>query len=137
MFSYLEANQIGPKSSEDFWRAYDEPGNDNYLFAAKDTIWRYDAQRHLWNRFILNFQEFPEPEVANVNIEFDFGDPVVNVRDRDGAHYIGSLITENDRLKQIFSPQKNFFTEKPENLLDVQSDETSQEENILALYFEG
>ena len=108
-----EANQIGPKSSEDFWRAYDEPGNDNYLFAAKDTIWRYDAQRHLWNRFILNFQEFPEPEVANVNIEFDFGDPVVNVRDRDGAHYIGSLITENDRLKQIFSPQKNFSLKNP------------------------
>ena len=35
-----------------------------------------------------------------------------------------------NRLKQIFSPQKNFFTEKPENLLDVQSDETNQEDNI-------
>jgi len=120
----------GPKSDE-IWRVYDQQNNNGeYLFATKDAVWRYDTQNHLWEKFVLNFPGFPEPEAAKINIEFNFGDPVVNVEDKDGIRYVGSLGNDGVDLEQISSPQKRFFTEKAGDLLDVQEDQTEEGDNV-------
>ncbi|MBT6959307.1 MAG: hypothetical protein HN996_12855, partial [Opitutae bacterium] len=125
----------GPKSDE-IWRVYDQQNNNGkYLFVTRDAVWRYGARSHLWEKFMLNFQEPSGREAANINIEFDNGVPLVSVTDVGGAHFVGFLEGGEVKLDRIFTPQERFFAEEAGALLDVQEDKTSRGDNVWRFVF--